>query len=360
MLIRELLSQGVKQFGRSLEVELVLAHVLGMSRSEVIAHDDIEVTSEVSIKLFQKYIDELVSGKPLAYIVRSKEFYGADFYVDERVLVPRPETEMIVDIVLEYLNERAFAVGGMEAKGGYYATVNKDAVSVVDSVDLGKDFKILDIGTGSGCIIASILKNFDNAVGVACDISRDALEVARENFEYHNLEDRVELVESDLFEAFDEGGCFDKSGGSGNGEFFDVIVTNPPYVAEVSDGEVDSGIDGEIYGVDDVMASGNFTADENVAKHEPGVALFAGKDGMDVYKKLVQQLIEKRIDFNLLVGEFGAGQKDAILELLSKNFIQTSGISNDLANKVENSGKFEIEIKNDLAGIPRIFIVRKV
>ena len=355
MLIRELLSQGVKQFGRSLEVELVLAHVLGMSRSEVIAHDDIEVTSEVSIKLFQKYIDELVSGKPLAYIVRSKEFYGADFYVDERVLVPRTETEMIVDTVLEYLNERAFAVGGMEAKGGYYATVNKDAVSVVDSVDLGKDFKILDIGTGSGCIIASILKNFDNAVGVACDISRDALEVARENFEYHNLEDRVELVESDLFEAFDDE------------EFFDVIVTNPPYVAEVSDGSLD------------VMAGGNFTADENVAKHEPKTALFAGSDGMGVYKKLVQELVEKKIDFNLLVGEFGAGQKDAILELLNKNFVQSSvrdSVSNSInstenftgnsmenslrENEVKSDGKFEIEIKNDLAGIPRVFIVRKI
>jgi len=340
MLIRELLSQGVKQFGRSLEVELVLAHVLGMSRSEVIAHDDIEVTSEVSIKLFQKYIDELVSGKPLAYIVRSKEFYGADFYVDERVLIPRPETEMIVDTVLEYLNERAFAVGGMEAKGGYYATVNEDAVSVIDSVDLGKDFKILDIGTGSGCIIASILRNFDNAVGVACDISRDALEVARENFEYHNLEDRVELVESDLLEAFDDE------------EFFDVIVTNPPYVAEVSDGGLD------------VRGGGNFTADENVAKHEPRVALFAGSDGMDVYKKLVQELIEKKIGFNLLVGEFGAGQKDAISELLNKNFIQSS-VRNSMEdflgeNEVKSDGKFEIEIKNDLAGIPRIFIVRKV
>lgn len=306
MLIKELLSIGSKKLGKSLESELVLAFVLGMSREEVIAHDDVDVTADVSIKLFLKYIDELACGKPLAYILKSKEFYGADFYVDERVLVPRPETEMLVDAVLGYLNERAFV------DKDYVARVNEEAVSIAESIDLGKDFRVLDIGTGSGNIVSAILRNFDNSVGVACDISRDALDVSRSNLEYHNLEDRVELVESDLLEAFDEG------------EEFDVIVTNPPYVAEVA-------------------SDGNFVADENVAKHEPAGALFAGKDGMDVYKKLVQQLVEKKIGFNLFAGEFGAGQKEAILELLNKNFVQG----------------FEIEIRKDLAGIPRIFVVRR-
>jgi len=109
-------------------------------------------------------------------------------------------------------------------------------------------------------------------------------------------------------------------------------VTNPPYVAEIS-------------------GSGNFTADENVARWEPSGALYAGPDGMDVYKEIVQHLVEKRIGFNLLVGEFGAGQKESILELLNKNFIQNTGDGGEM--------KFEVEIKSDLAGIPRIFTLRK-
>lgn len=342
MLIRELLSKGGEQLGRergtrenvraedshknnvrALETELVLAYVLGMSREELVAHDDMDVTSELSLKLFYKYLDELKDGKPLAYILKSKEFYGMDFYVDERVLVPRPETEMLVDGVLQYLNERTFV------DDSHASRIVEGAESVYDSVDLGRDFRVLDIGTGSGCVISAILHNFDNSVGIACDISTDALEVARENLTYHGLEDRCELVESDLLSAFDDG------------EMFDVIVTNPPYVAEIS-------------------GSGNFTADENVARWEPSGALYAGPDGMDVYKKLVQQLVEKGIEFNLLVGEFGIGQKDAVLELLNKNFIQCVAEDGSDCCSRDCDTRFELEIKNDLAGIPRIFIVRKV
>lgn len=315
MLIGELLSLGRQKLRHSLDVEVLLAFVLGMSREEILAHDDIDVKSDASVKLFLKYLDEAFAHKPIAYITKSKEFYGLDFYVDERVLIPRPETEGVVDVVLEYLNERAFA------SGGYSPTISEDSVSVSDSVNLGRDFTLLDVGTGSLNIASAVLCNFDNVAAHAVDLSSEALEVAAINREFHGLTERVQLYESDLLSNVEE-------------RFFDVITANLPYVGTVK----------------------NNVLGEGVKEYGPNSALFAGEDGLDVYKKFVQELVDEGMDFNLLVGEFGEGQKDDILELLNKNFVQ----------RVEGKGrgkskpKFEVEIRNDLSGKPRVFVVRKV
>lgn len=315
MLIKELLSLGRQKLRSSLDVEVLLAFVLGMSREEILAHDDMDVKNDASVKLFLKYVDEALAWKPIAYITKSKEFYGLDFYVDERVLIPRPETEGVVDVVLEYLNERAFA------DGKHSPTVSEDSLSVADSVNLGKDFTFLDVGTGSLDIATAVLSNFDNITAHAVDISKEALEVAVINREFHGLTERVQVYESNLLANVEE-------------RFFDVITANLPYVGTIKNNVLSQG----------------------AAEYEPHRAMFGGEDGLDVYRKFVQELMSKRMDFNLLVGEFGDDQKDDILELLNKNFVQKSKGKGQGKSKP----KFEIEIKNDLSGKPRVFVVRKI
>lgn len=309
MLIKELLSVGRQKLCKSLDVEVLLAFVLGMSREEVLAHDDRDVKDETSIKLFLKYLDEVSKYKPIAYITKSKEFYGLDFYVDERVLIPRSETEGIVDVVLEYLNERAFA------DRTYGPKISED------SVNPGKDFTLFDVGTGSLNISSAVLYNFDNITAHAVDISREALEVAAINRESHGLTERIQLYESDLLANVE-------------GRFFDVVAANLPYVGTVKNNILSKG----------------------AKEYEPHRAMFGGEDGLDVYRKFVRELVDKGMDFNLLVGEFGDDQKDDILELLNKNFVQRSRSK----GRSKSKPRFEIEIRNDLSGKPRVFVVRKV
>jgi len=277
------LIEGAKRLGvsssRGLDCEVLLGFVLGVSREKLLGDFFYEVSVEDE-KLYFRYVGEVAGGKPVAYVTHSREFYGLDFYVDERVLVPRPETEMAVEEVLKFLNENS----------GKFSD---------------RDAMILDIGTGSLCIAAAILRNFENVFAHAVDISEDALEVARMNREYYGLETRCQIYQSDLLSSVEE-------------RKFDVIVANLPYVE-------DGG------------------AAENVKKFEPNSALFGGGDGLELYKKLIQEVLEKKVEFDLLVCEFGFGQEAGVRELLSKNFDQR---------------KFKWEIKKDLAGIPRIFVVQ--
>ena len=281
MKIKELLACAVdflgKRDGALLESELLLAHVLGVEREYLIsnAEEDVEMAL---VDLFYKYVEMIRRGAPIAYITNEKEFFGLNFFVDKRVLVPRPETEMIVEKVLEYFR----------------------------SHDNGRVFRILDVGTGSGAISVALAKNFDKQELIALDISPEALEVARINVDQHGVEDKIQLVESDLLEAIDDE------------ENFEVIVANLPYI-----------------GVDT-----NSFVEAKVSDHEPQSALFAGSDGLDLYKKMFQQISGKKIVFKLLVGEFGFGQESDVMMLLSKYFDQNW------------------TIEKDLAGIPRIFIVK--
>lgn len=282
MLIKELLACAVDFLsGRDaalLESEILLAHVIGVEREYLMANPEEEVDSSL-VDLFYKYVEMARRGVPLAYITNEKEFFGLNFFVDKRVLVPRPETEMIVEKVLEYFQ----------------------------SGNSGGVFRVLDVGTGSGNIPVALAKNFDGQELVALDVSPDALEVARINVDQHGVEDRVQLVESDLLEMIDDE------------ENFDVITANLPYIGTEKNAYVDG----------------------NVKNHEPAGALFAGNDGLDLYKKMFQQILTKNIGFKLLIGEFGFEQKDDMEQLLSKYFDQ---------NWV---------IEKDLAGIPRIFIVKR-
>ena len=275
-------SKSLAEGGTSaLDAEVLLAYTLGVSR-EYLTVNLWEGLPDTEAGLYRKYLDRRAAGEAVAYITKGKEFYGMDFYVDDRVLIPRPETEMIVDEVLKYISGL-----GDEVQG-----------------------KLLDVGTGSLNITAAILANAPGFYAHAVDISDDALEVARMNSEYHGIEERTELYQSDLLSNVDD-------------KDFDVIVANLPYIGRIE----------------------NDTASENVRKFEPESALYGeasveNSDGLELYKLLVQQLRDKDVGFNLLIGEFGEGQADAVSAFLNNYFVH-------------------YEIKKDLAGIPRIFVVRQ-
>lgn len=283
MRVKELLNDGKALLGdrenSSLDAELVLANVLGVSREYLFSHDDEEIETEL-IDLFSNYIKRIKEGEPVAYILKEKEFYGFNFFVDNRVLVPRPETEQIVERVFEFIDKND---------------------------DDEKLFRVLDVGTGSGNIAVALAKHERISEVLALDVDRNALEVAEINVEQFSLEREVQLVESDLLDAVEEG------------EEFDIIVSNLPYIGTVKNNYVSSSSE----------------------KYEPHVALFGGEDGLELYKKMFQQVVEKRVSFDLLIGEFGFAQENIMSELLDTNFAH----------------KWVVE--KDLAGIERVFMVSK-
>lgn len=285
MNLKSLLDKGVAFLNdaenASLNAEILLAYTVGVEREYILAHDEEDVLPELEV-LYFAYLKRLAQGEPVAYIMKEKEFFGLHFFVDKRVLIPRPETEQIVEIALEYLR---------------------------NNLSLKKNVRILDVGTGSGNIAISMAKTLeDEAVSgveiLALELDHDALEVARYNTTQYDLGHLINLAQSDLLEVIDEG------------EEFDLILANLPYVAKDS------------------------YVSQSTLKFEPHKALFADEVGLGLYKKMFHQLVERRMNFDLLVGEFGFGQRKSVEELLGKYFVQKN-----------------CEIKKDLAGIDRIFVV---
>src|SRR4051812_5365016 len=169
-----------------LQATLLLSHALSCDRVFLIAHDD-RLLSGQQLQTFADYVSRRANGEPLQYITGHQEFFKLDFALTPDVLIPRPETELIVEAVLEL-----FAAGS--------------------------DFSFADMGTGSGCIAISILAERPHARALTIDASPLALQVARQNATRHHVEDRMRLAESDLFRQLPPS------------EPFDVIVSNPPYI----------------------------------------------------------------------------------------------------------------------------------
>lgn len=287
MNIKGLLHQGAEilsnKAGALLDCEVLLAYVLGMERNYLVAHNDEEIDAGLT-ELFFQYLRRVKEGEPVAYIIGEKEFYGLNFFVDERVLIPRPETEGLVDRVLAYLRNR-------------------------EEENVG--FRIVDVGTGSGNISVSVAKSFESGeseireiIAVDCDYA--AVDVAMINVLQHGFEEKIRVLQSDLLDF------------AGKGEKFDVIVANLPYIGRER----------------------NKFVSVEAEKYEPHVALFGGEGGLELYKKMFQQIVEKEIVFDVLIGEFGFEQREEMKELLNKYFEQ---------NWV---------IDKDYAGIDRVFIIK--
>lgn len=252
------------------DAEYLLLHRLQISRAALRAHPLRELTAE-ELAGYEADVARRLRHEPIQYITGEQEFYGLRLRVTPTVLIPRPETEHLVEAVAARL---AGAV------------------------------RILDVGTGSGAIALALAKELPEAIVTAVDLSPAALAVARSNASALGFAERVRFLESDLLEAID-------------GEKFDAVVSNPPYVPE-----------GDRAG----LAA-------QVREFEPGMALFGGNSGLDVYRRLIPQAYESLEVGGLLAMEIGFGQREAVAGLLD--------------------GWREIEFVDDLQGIARVVMAIK-
>ena len=271
MNIQALLNQGFNLLKNSpsptamLDSEILLSKVLKKNREYLILNYKENLPKE-SIELFYNLLERRKKSEPIAYIVKKKEFWKQTFYIDQSVLIPRPDTEVLVQETLKLF---------------------------------GKNFnlRILDIGTGSGCILLSLLKERRNFIGTGIDISKKAINVARFNAKLHQLGNRVKFFNSDVDKFL-----FGK---------YDLIVSNPPYIK-----------------------NNNIKyLEKDVFDYEPEVALDGGKTGFSKISKVVcraSSLIKKN---GKLILEIGYDQKSKVIEILKKNRFYINKIAKDYANK---------------------------
>lgn len=299
--VREILNEARKMQLDSLSAEVWLGFVLGREKSWIFAHGE-EMVMVGDEQKFWSGAEEMLGGKPVAQLTGSKEFYGLDFWVTDQVLVPRPESELIVDLVKDFVMGREAAAATTIAARRGRGNDNSDTSRISES--RGGRVTVVDVGTGSGCILLAILSVLPEARGIGVEISATALEVAKENTRRLGFSKRVELIQGNLLEPVDEA--------------VEVIVANLPYIGR------------ERF---------NFVA-ENVARHEPEVALYGGSDGLDLYREMFAQLVGKSWRPAFLAGEFGFGQEEVMRGVLQEYFFDR-----------------HFEIIDDLAGIPRVFVV---
>lgn len=260
-----------------LNAELLLMFTLGCDRAYLFAHPERNLTAEEQTR-YQEALAERARGVPAQYITGHQEFWGMDLIVTPAVLIPRPETEHLIETVL--------------------------ALAADKKRSPGKNLRILDVGTGSGCIALALAKEFPQAEIHAIDLSDAALEIARANAARHGLERRVTFHQADLLAGFDL-------------RDFDFVVSNPPYVGESEEDQVQL----------------------EVRKFEPRSAVFAGHEGTEVIARLIPQ---------------------------AQSALRTGGwlvleVSGSIAGRVQKllSGWDEVRAIPDLQSIPRIVQARK-
>lgn len=240
--------------------ELLLRHYMGTSRAKLFASFRDELPQDVWLA-FAKAVHQHGEGEPVQYLIGYEEFYGRTFSVNREVLIPRPETEELVYHALQRIKEK----------------FGDKAASLVD------------IGTGSGAIAITMKLERENLIVTATDIARESLEVAKQNATELGAE--ISFVEGDLLTPFKE-----------KGQKFDVLLSNPPYIPE-GDRETMSVV---------------------VTEHEPHRALFAGNDGLDIYRRLLEQLPFVMNEKAMIAFEVGAGQGELVAQLVQDAFSQAS------------------------------------
>lgn len=280
MKIKQILEYGTQKLKQNnveesrIKARMLLENILSKPRQYLIANDEEELDVQFE-KQYYEGIEKLLENVPIEYITNKKEFMNLDFYVDENVLIPRQDTEILVEEVIEIAKKILKDVDYKEEKN---SNVNEKENSVV---------KIMDMCTGSGAISVSIAKSVTESQIDAVDISRNALEIVMKNAKKNNVENQIRVVESDLFEKVEK-------------ENYDILVSNPPYIRA------------------DVLR----LLDKQVQK-EPEIALNGGKDGLDFYKIIVKKAPQYLKNGGYLCFEIGYDQKDEVEELLRKENVYT-------------------------------------
>ncbi len=248
-----------------LDSEILLSKTLNKSREDILINLDKRINKN-NISIFKKYLLRRSRNEPIAYILEEKEFWSKQFTVNKNTLIPRPETELLVDKILKLYKE--------------------------------KKISILDIGTGSGCIILSLLSTLKLSTGIGIDISKNAIEIAKKNAAKHNLSNRVRF--------------FIKSCISVYGKKFDLIVSNPPYIEKK-----------------DIK---NLSKD--IKMYEPKLALDGGNDGLDLIKKVIYKSKSILKINGMLALEIGNEQIIKVSKILIDNNFRIKHVIKDYKNNV--------------------------
>jgi release factor glutamine methyltransferase len=256
------------------DAQALLLHTLGRDKAWLMAHAEDDISADEAGR-YRELIERRYLGEPMQYILGEAEFYGLRFRVTPDVLIPRPETEHLVERVLELAEQ--------------FQTP-----------------RIVDVGTGSGCIAVALAAHLKGGDLTAIDISASALDLARQNAELNGALQRIRFLEDDLLAPV-------------AGQRFEIVVSNPPYVSEVD----------------------RASLSVEVRDHEPALALFAGKDGLDIYRRLIPAAFAALAPGGFVALEIGYGQMEGVSKLLSV------------------TGFGEIEFIPDLQDIPRVAVARR-
>jgi release factor glutamine methyltransferase len=264
-------------------------HALGRDRTWLYTHPEAELDASVAREYF-RLIARRAAGEPTQYLTGKQEFWGLEFEVTPAVLIPRPETEHVIEVALERLGARGIKI---DMRTG----------------EPSPPLRIADVGTGSGCLAVALAHELPHAEIFATDISATALEVALRNATRHRVASRIRFLEGDLLKPV-----------APSPESFDLIVSNPPYVAQ-----------------DDEA-----TLAREVREHEPHAALFGGPSGIEIYERLVEQAGELLRPGGVLVLELGYDSAQHVRAIL-----------------VKQGNWVNVSVTNDLAGIPRVLAAER-
>ena len=234
--------------------KIILSYILNIKPTQLVLINEIKPIHYLKYKY---YLIKLIKGKPLQYVLKNTNFYGYDFYVNKNVLIPRPETEYLVEYLSEYIKD--------------------DHLSV------------LDLGTGSGCIAITLKKLYPSLDIYASDISKKALNIAKNNAKKHNVD--INFIKSDLFNNINKS--------------FDIIISNPPYI------DIDENIE------------------DIVKNNEPHIALYAKDKGLYFYKEILKRKAK------LFAFEIGSNQKDKILGIINAYYPKAKVITKKDLNNLD-------------------------
>jgi len=248
-----------------IDSELLLAKVLDKSREEILINLDQNIEKNKTLK-FKKYLKRRSKNEPIAYILGEKEFWSKKFKVTKDTLIPRPETELLVDKLLDIFKN--------------------------------KKISILDIGTGSGCIILSLLNSLKKSSGTGIDISKKAILIAKKNAHKYNLQSRVKLINKSYENIFNTK--------------FDLIVSNPPYIERK-----------DLKNLSD-----------DIKRYEPRIALDGGNDGLDLIKKVIYKSRNILKTKGTLALEIGNEQIKKVSKILFDNKFRIQNVIKDYKNNI--------------------------
>lgn len=295
--IRAALKQAMSQLrvanipSHTLAAELLLMHTLVCDRTWLYTHPEAALDPAAAEKFFA-LVARRAAGEPTQYLTGKQEFWGLEFDVTSAVLIPRPETEHVVEVALERLGPRGIKI---------------NLATGAPSPPL----RVADVGTGSGCLAVALAHELPHAEIFATDISAAALEIARRNATRHGVADRIHFLRTNLLEGFFHESRITKN----ESRPFDLIVSNPPYIAH------DEAHD----------------LPREVRDHEPASALFGGPTGVEIYARLIEQSAALLRDGGNLVLELGYNSLDRVRAILAAN-----------------PQWRDLKVTNDLAGIPRV------